>query len=958
MEFSCARRKESIAVRLTQGVSAYALGLALVASLGAVGAAHAADDAPIAAAANAAAAPAADQSAPAADTNVIVVTGIRGGIERAIRTKKASDDIVEAVTSEDIGKLPDTSIAESIARLPGLTAQRLNGRDQVVSVRGFGPDFTTGLLNGREQVTTGDNRGVEYDQYPSELIASVVVDKTPNASLVGQGMVGTVELNTLRPLDQNHRILSVQARRDWDSYSALNPGRANDGYRFSGIYADQFNNGELGIMLGLAVQSTPTQNKSYNSWGFPTDGAGDLIMGGGKEYGQSDLLQRTGFVGTIEYKPNDRFHATIDAFVSSFTETDYLRGIEFPLAWGGGVTETNIQASGGIVNSVQYNNVHAIQRNDYNQRKANTFSLGWNNKYQVSDKLQATVDVSWSHSKRKDFLLENYSGFGYGGSGPGDTITATRNSNGTYTLHQALNYTNVSQLYITDPGGWGGNYLGSPYNITQAGYLNHPSFSDDMRALRADLKYQLNNPVFKDVVVGANYSRREKVSSFTGFFLTLGNDPLGNPIRQVPIPAAAVVGPASPIGYLGVSPTLALDPLYLWNNVYTRLADNQPNDLARQYLVRENVGLIYVKGDIESQVASIPVRGNVGFQVVSTDQFSSGATPTVVTTTTPNKVVLSSINGSDSFINFLPSLNLVFDLGDGKDIRFGAGRTLARPRLDQERISSTVNTNLTYLAVNNPLAGQSYFSGSGGNVRLHPYLSDGVDLTFEKYFGSSGYFSVQTFYKHLTQYVNPNLSHLQDFSNLAPLLLTPAQLATLTSSGTTVGLVSAPANSGFGDIYGLEVTVSVPLKMLHPMLNGFGFEYSGSLVDSEVKYESSDKKYLPIEGQSKAVQNLTVYYEKDGFQFRTSARYRSKFLGEVSGLSASRTFTGVKAETIIDAQVGYTFQSGRLKGLQIQLEGKNLNDAPFVTYQNNDLRQVTDYQKYGPTYMLGASYKF
>ncbi|MEI2598397.1 TonB-dependent receptor plug domain-containing protein, partial [Acinetobacter pittii] len=85
-------------------------------------------------------APDAAQSAPAADANTVVVTGIRGGIERAIRTKKASDDIVEAVTSEDIGKLPDTSIAESIARLPGLTAQRLNGRDQVVSVRGFGPD--------------------------------------------------------------------------------------------------------------------------------------------------------------------------------------------------------------------------------------------------------------------------------------------------------------------------------------------------------------------------------------------------------------------------------------------------------------------------------------------------------------------------------------------------------------------------------------------------------------------------------------------------------------------------------------------------------------------------------------------------------------------------------------------------------------------------------------------------
>jgi iron complex outermembrane receptor protein len=951
MDFSCDPRKESFAVRLSRGASFHALSLALAVSV--AGVAHASDsDALVMAAGAAGDAPAA--AASSNEVTAVVVTGIRGGIERSIRAKKASDSIVEAVTAEDIGKLPDTSIAESIARLPGLTAQRLNGRDQVVTVRGFGPDFTTALLNGREQVTTGDNRGVEYDQYPSELMAAVKVAKTPDAALIGQGMVGTVELSTLRPLDQSHRILSFQLRKDWDSYGALNPGRPNDGFRFSGLYADKTSDGVWGVMLGMALQNTATQNKSYNSWGFPTDSAGDYIIGGGKEYGQSDLLERNGFVATVEYKPNDRFHSTFDAFLSNFTETDYLRGIEFPLAWSG-ATQSNITAQNGFVQSVTFGGVHAIQRNDYNQRKASTFSLGWNNQYEISDKLLATVDVSWSHAKRKDFLLENYSGFGYGGSGPGDSITATRNSNGTYSLHQTLNYTNVSQIYITDPGGWGGNYLGSPYNITQAGYLNNPNFSDDLRAIRADLKYELGNPIFKSVQVGANFSRREKISAFTGYFLTLGNDASGAPIRQIPIPAAAVVGPASPIGYLGVQPTLALNPTYLWNNVYTKLADNQPNDLARQYLVREDVALVYVKGNIETQIHGIPVRGNAGFQVVSTDQFSSGATPTVVTTTTPNKVVLSSIKGSDSYVNFLPSMNLIFDLGDGKDIRFGAARTLARPRLDQERISSTVNTNLTYLTVNNPLAGQSYFSGSGGNVRLHPYISDGLDLTFEKYFGSSGYVSVQTFYKHLTQYVNPNLSHLQDFSSLAPLLLTPTQLSQL---ATSQGLVSAPANSGFGDIYGIEVTASMPLKMLHPMLDGFGIEASGSLVDSEVKYEASDKKYLPIEGQSKSVQNLTFYYEKNGFQFRTSARYRSKFLGEVSGLSASRTFTGVKAETIIDAQIGYTFQSGPLKNLAIQLEGKNLNDAPFVTYANSDIRQVTDYQKYGPTYMLGMSYKF
>ena len=113
--------------------------------------------------------------APAEDTTTIVVTGIRRGIQDAISAKKKSSQIVEAVSAEDIGKLPDASIAESIARLPGIAAQRTNGRAQTLSIRGLGPDFTLTTLNGREQVSTNDNRSVEFDQYPSELISQVVV---------------------------------------------------------------------------------------------------------------------------------------------------------------------------------------------------------------------------------------------------------------------------------------------------------------------------------------------------------------------------------------------------------------------------------------------------------------------------------------------------------------------------------------------------------------------------------------------------------------------------------------------------------------------------------------------------------------------------------------------------------------------------------------------------------------
>ena len=120
----------------------------------------------------------------------VVVTGFRGALQNSIAEKRESDQIIETISAEDIGKLPDNSIAESLARAPGLTTQRLDGRAQVISIRGLAPDFSTTLLNGREQVTTGDNRSVEYDQYPAELLGSVNVYKTPQARSDRPGIVG------------------------------------------------------------------------------------------------------------------------------------------------------------------------------------------------------------------------------------------------------------------------------------------------------------------------------------------------------------------------------------------------------------------------------------------------------------------------------------------------------------------------------------------------------------------------------------------------------------------------------------------------------------------------------------------------------------------------------------------------------------------------------------------------
>ncbi|PJF33276.1 MAG: TonB-dependent receptor, partial [Phototrophicales bacterium] len=116
------------------------------------------------------------------------------------RIKRNAIAIVEAISAEDIGKLPDSSIADSIARLPGIAAQRLDGRASRVTVRGFGENESSTTFNGREQVSIGDNRGVEFDLYPSEIMAGVTVYKTPNATLDAEGIAGNIDLQTIRPL--------------------------------------------------------------------------------------------------------------------------------------------------------------------------------------------------------------------------------------------------------------------------------------------------------------------------------------------------------------------------------------------------------------------------------------------------------------------------------------------------------------------------------------------------------------------------------------------------------------------------------------------------------------------------------------------------------------------------------------------------------------------------------------
>src|SRR5690606_542091 len=175
--------------------------------------------------------------------------------------------------------------------LPGLAGNRVDGRTTGISVRGFNENYVATTLNGREILGIGDNRGVEYDLYPSEIIAGAVVYKTPDASVVNQGLGGIVDLQTIRPLDRE-RIISINGSYEINELESANPDFDDHGHRLAFTYSDKFADDTLGVALTIATMESPSQEEQFRGWGYAELGDGNFVLGGHDTYTRSALMER------------------------------------------------------------------------------------------------------------------------------------------------------------------------------------------------------------------------------------------------------------------------------------------------------------------------------------------------------------------------------------------------------------------------------------------------------------------------------------------------------------------------------------------------------------------------------------------------------------------------------------------------------------------------------------------
>jgi iron complex outermembrane recepter protein len=896
----------------------------------------------------------------------VVVTGIRKSIEDSIAAKKDNSSIVEVVSAEDIGKLPDASIAEAIARLPGIAAQRTNGRAQTLSIRGLGPDFTVTTFNGREQASTNDNRTVEFDQYPSELVTQVKIYKTPDAGMAYQGIAGTTDIATVHPLAYADRKFALGYKREMNDQEANIPGLPDAGDRVNLTYIDQFRDSTIGVAFGAAYNKTPYQAQTREPWGYPdVDGDGprtELIIGGDKDGVKSSFYERMSFMGVLEFKPNDQLSMLLDAYHSDFNEVQTIQRMEYGLMWAGATLNAEGPVENERVQSADYTVPFVVIENYNNDRNAKVDSIGLNTNFQFNEDWNMNADVSWSNVDRDDLRLESTAGNGTP-TDPNllpqpDRVTFTTQPNGITIFSPTLNYSDYGTVFLTDPGGWGGG-------PRRSGFVGHPEISDEIKAIRLSASRKLDEAFFlSDVSFGVNYADRTKAKKqFQSNLWLPGN------ISHAAVPEQYRTGIAdtaffgSPYGMIGYD-ALAMYRDNFWQPINSiddpnANSGDRTNNVANTWEVNEKLTTVFVKVGIDTELGSLPLRGNIGVQAIQADQASElHDTNSQIPPNTPVVPITITTEGA-KYTDVLPSLNLALEMPHDMKLRFGAAITVARPRLDD--LGGGSNYTVTSdQGTPTFFGGQAYFwvQNGGGNPELEPWKANTYDLSFEKYFGDNkGYVSAAVYYKDLDTYIF-NQSTVVDFSDRALPTIPPDDDETtyITANANRMGVETLKRNGNGGYVRGYELTASVPFSLFSEAMDGFGFIVSGARNKSSIII---NEQQTPIPGLSTEIFNTTLYYERFGFSARVSNRYRDDFVGEVPQFDATLILNTVNSESLLDAQIGYEVQEGTLKGLNFSISGTNLTDEPFLLSNVGvDPYHLIKYEKYGAVYAVAVSYTF
>jgi iron complex outermembrane receptor protein len=929
------------------------------------------------------------------EIEVIEVTGFRRSLIESINQKRFADTVSEQLTADDLGGLPDVSMADALTRLPGISAVRTGGQAAEINIRGMSGGFISTTLNGREQVSTSGQRSVEFDQYPSELISNAAVYKSPKVSLIEGGVAGTVELKTASPLkNEKTHAFTVNARGMFNDLAGDIPDAASSGHRFSVSYQGKFFDDSVGVALGYARLFQPSATTQFvglayskskdvdnieNDSGGPEDCPECEYIGEGFELQHKGGEEtRDGFVATLEWQPTDNFNLKFDGFYSKFDSEEFARGYRVKLegdqaAISNPIIENNA-VIGGSFNRTSNSSTRIEIVNDDNTDYDEVKSLGLNADWDITERLNMNVDLSYSSatSEFRNGLIWALVAE--------DANADSPNFDNNVSINYLLNGLNLPDVGLNQADAFTdlNRVMVSKYGIYP--YIN----KDEVSAVRLDFKYQLENDVFSSIEVGARYSEREYSNDRSVF--EYGSDSgfnLLEPPLNITEDMATVVNWQGDFSYF--PSYLALDqdavlnawfpngipqPVQTWGptaggvvNGAGRGEGNTDWTLKESGQVFEDIFAVYIMANIDTEIGGLPVTGNIGVRMVDTKQSATslqdvggdielGAQNITDEVGLVNNRYLPTVI-SNSYIDYLPQMNLNFKLTDNDQIRIAAAKVMSRPNIDRLASNSSVN-------INKVITENGSFAEVSGNARnsphLKPFYANQYDLSYEKYFvDTDGSFVAAVFYKDIESagIITQTISEY-DFAGNG--LVVPDEFID-PLSGVPLTIRNGNFETAFNDdkggyIKGIEVAYTQIFSFLPELWSGLGFTASYSHTKSEIQQISKlGAQNLPISlpGLSENVIQTTVFWEYQGFETRVNVRYRDAFVSEQVAVEAQTV--NYDDEMIIDYQASYQINENFGTVFQIN----NVTDEPTKSYFGFEAQTGT-LQYFGRQYFLGLTY--
>lgn len=917
-------------------------------------------------------------------SETIIVTGIRGSLQRNLDAKRNAPGVVDVISSEEIGNFPDSNVAASLQRLPGVSIQRdgMRGEANGVTIRGFGGDFNETLVDGRRLSTATGGRAIDFSTVGADFIGAISVYKTPDVTVAANSIGATIDIAYPKPFDRpGFHIAATASGSIQEQAGKIVP---TGGLLVSHTFADD----TFGVLANVIYTRHDTETNNVFVHGFPggfyapcqlaestaptcnpTDDATapesqrrTIVGFFEQQYGAQQSYTKDERVDArlaLQWQPNDDLLITLD---NNFTDQrvnseTFGFGIWFNQ---GSLRDVVLDDKGVPLDFTQAGSqTDFTAATDSNQRRTNT--TGLNIEWQANDNLSFEADASYSKSWLNPDGRVNSLGadIGYGFAiGPALGISIDGNSSNTIPVLHSYGAEGDPSRWI-DPA-----VIGSHVTVNIANKntdeIIQGRFSGTWE--QDDLSLTVGGSYLDDTF---NFS---SANTFANNFWQAysGYGPASGTTGGVPIPQDLYRGLVSTVdfipGFSGALPPALIDFSAIdYQNYLSGLGNPQATtipgfnygccDFTGTFDVAEDVGSVrhinektwalFLSGRFQTEVAGMPLTFTAGVRQETTHVTSQGIgrLPTSITPSTTDPTLLTvnfgpseTVTAKHDYSHLLPAIDVKLEVMPGLILRADASRTLTRPTLNL--LTPVLNIG----------SGQRVgaLTANGGNPLLKPYLSENFDIAAEWYYQPNSYMAVNFFLKNVSNFIVQGTQRQTINGVIDPSTGQPAQFS-----------VSQRVNGPEATVRGVE------LALQHTFGDtGFGFVANATFVDTNKPYDPDDitQSGFAVTGLANSA-NFVGFYDKNGIEFRAAVNWRDEYLlgfGQVQNTGAfGAEPTFVNESLQVDLSASYDI----MEDLTIFAEALNITNEVQSThgrYKN----MLLDVFGYGRRFTAGARYRF